>query len=377
MVRRDNPPVRHLFHVPPGATAAEIVPFDRLEEVRASEGWIWLDVTDFDHADVAEIGAHFGLDALEVEDVLDWSKFPKVEERDDHTLIVGHGLSATADRLSTVEYDVFIGERFIVTFHTEDLPGFLWGRSHVVQAGVLNGAGPDLLWARIAEVGAASFRPLVEGLDERIDDLEDRAIAGIPSVPGEVLALRRDSHTLGQVVSAQRDIFRILGREEYPGIGRLGRRRLTHVYDDYSRLNRSLEAAPVLLSSVLESYRGTIAERANEVMKVLTVFSAIVLPLSLIAGIYGMNFRHMPELLWRWGYPAVMVLMVVVGVGLWRYFGKRGFIGGPRLSAVPGLVGKGLVELVKVTTDIALKPATLLIDYAREARHEEKGETHD
>jgi len=72
-----------------------------------------------------------------------------------------------------------------------------------------------------------------------------------------------------------------------------------------------------------------------------------------------------------------MVLMVVVGVGLWRYFGKRGFIGGPRLSAVPGLVGKGLVELVKVTTDIALKPATLLIDHAREARHEEEGETRD
>jgi hypothetical protein len=112
-------------------------------------------------------------------------------------------------------------------------------------------------------------------------------------------------------------------------------------------------------------------------MKVLTVFSAIVLPLSLIAGIYGMNFRHMPELLWRWGYLGVMVLMVVVGVGLWMYFGKRGFIGGPRLGAVPGMMGKGLVELVKVTTDIALKPATLLIDLAREARPEEKDETKD
>ncbi|HAX82853.1 MAG TPA: hypothetical protein DCY40_09845 [Actinobacteria bacterium] len=369
--------MRHLFHIASGATAAVTVPFERLDEVRASDGWLWLDVTDFAHADVAEIGTHFGLDALEVEDVLDWSKFPKVEEREDHALIVGHGLSATADRLTTVEYDVFIGDRFLVTFHLEDLPGFAWGRSHVVQSGVLNGSGPDLLWARIAEVGAASFRPLVEGLDARIDDLEDRAIAGIPSVPGEVLALRRDSHTLGQVVSAQRDIFRILGSEEYPGIGRQGRRRLTHVYDDYSRLTRSLEAAPVLLASVLESYRGTIAERANEVMKVLTVFAAIVLPLSLIAGVYGMNFRHMPELLWRWGYLGVMVLMVLVGVGLWIYFGRRGFIGGPRLGAVPGLVGKGLVELVKITADVAWKPANLLIDLARESPPDEKGEKPD
>jgi hypothetical protein len=112
-------------------------------------------------------------------------------------------------------------------------------------------------------------------------------------------------------------------------------------------------------------------------MKVLTVFSAIVLPLSLIAGVYGMNFRHMPELLWRWGYLGVMVLMVLVGVGLWIYFGRRGFIGGPRLGAVPGLVGKGLVELVKITADVALKPATLLIDLARESSPDEKAEKPD
>jgi magnesium transporter len=354
--------VRTLFHIAAGTASAVEVPADRLGEVRAAGGWIWLDVTEFTYDDVSEIGGHFGLDALEVEDVVDWSKFPKVEERDDHTLIVGHGLSATSDRLTTVEYDVFIGDRFLVTFHTEDLPGFAWGRMHVVQPGVLNGSGPDLLWARIAEEGAAAFRPLAEGLDQRITELEDRAVAGVPSVPGDVLALRRDSQTLGQVVGAQRDIFRILSMEEYPGISRQGRRRLTHVYDDYSRLTRSLEAAPVLLGSVLESYRGTVAERANEVMKVLTVFSAIVLPLSLIAGVYGMNFHYMPELAWRWGYFGVIVLMTVVGVGLWLYFGRRGFIGGPRLGAVPSLVGKGLVEFVKLTT----KPATMLLNFAKD-----------
>lgn len=364
----------HLFHVTPGGKVGQSVPYERLDEVRAAPGWIWLDVSGFTAADVAEIGAHFGLDALEVEDVLDWSKFPKVEERDDHTLVVGHGLSAEADRLVTIEYDVFISTNYLVTFHAEDLPGFKWGRGHIVQPGVLNGAGPDLLWARMAEIGAEAFRPLVEGLDLRIEELEERAVAAVPSVPGEVLALRRDSHTLGQVVSAQRDIFRILGREEYPGITRQGRRRLTHVFDDYSRLTRSLEAAPILLGSVLESYRGTVAERANEVMKVLTVFSAIVLPLSLIAGIYGMNFRHMPELFWRWGYLAVIVLMVVVGVSLWIYFGRRGFVGGPRLGAIPGAVGKGLVEFLKVTADVATKPLSLVLG-ERPTNEEEKPPT--
>ena len=352
--------MRYLFHVAPGAHTAQPMPIERLDEARQAEGWIWLDVTEFSSNDVAEIGAQFGLDALEVEDVLDWSKFPKVEEREDHTLVVGHGLAAEEDRLVTIEYDVFVGKGFLLTFHSEDLPQFSWGRTHVLQPGVLNGAGPDLLFARIAENGAEAFRPLVDGLDDRIEELEDRAVAAVPSVPGEVLALRRDGHTLGQVVAAQRDIFGILGREEYPGITRQGRRRLTHVYDDYSRLTRSLEAAPILLASVLESYRGTVAERANSVMKVLTVFSAIVLPLSLIAGIYGMNFRHMPELLWKYGYLFVIILMVVVGVSLWTYFVKRGFVGRSRIGVIPGVVGKGLVEFLKVTADIALKPVSLV-----------------
>jgi magnesium transporter len=354
--------VQYLFHIAPGAAHAVAVPPERLDEIRAADGWLWLDVTEFTADDVAQVGGHFGFDALEVEDVLDWSKFPKVEERDDHTLIVGHGLSVSVtDRLATVEYDVFIGDRFLVTFHDEDLGGFVWGRSHAVQP--LNGSGPDLLWARIAETEAARYRPLVEGLEQRMEELEIRAIAADPSVPGEVLALRRDSQILGQVVSAQRDVFQVISKEELPGVTRQGRRRLAHVHDDYGRLSRTLESAPLLLISILESFRGTVAERANEVMKVLTVFSAIVLPLSLIAGIYGMNFRHMPELLWRWGYQLAIVFREIVGVGLWMYFGRRGFIGGPRLGAVPGIVGKGLVEFVKLTT----RPATMLLELGRDA----------
>ena len=360
----DNRRVQYLFHVAPGALRGVAVPLERLDEIRAADGWLWLDVTGFTPEEVTEVGGHFGLDALEVEDVLDWSRFPKVEERDDHTLIVGHGLSAeVADRLATVEYDAFIGERFLVTFHREDLGGFAWGRRHVLQDGALNGSGPELLWARIAETEASRYRPLVEGLEYHMEQLENRAIAADPSVPGDVLALRRDSQLLGQVILAQRDAFKSLATEEYPGISRQGRRRLNHVYDDYARLSRTLESAPLLLISILETFRGTVAERANEVMKVLTVFSAIVLPLSLIAGIYGMNFRHMPELLWKYGYLLAILLMVVVGGGLWVYFGRRGFIGKPRLGAVPGLVGKGLVEFVKITT----KPATLLLDLGRDS----------
>ena len=83
----------------------------------------------------------------------------------------------------------------------------------------------------------------------------------------------------------------------------------------------------------------------NRVMKVLTVFSAILLPLSLLAGIYGMNFENMPELAWRWGYPALLGIMAIVAGAMWFWFSSQGFIGGPRLRDVPRTVGLGLLEV--------------------------------
>lgn len=347
--------------MPEGATEAVLVDPERLAEIRAQDGWIWLDVTGFTAAEARAIGHELGFDPLAIEDVLAWSKHPKVDDHVGYTFIVGHALSTVAeDRLRTVEYDVFIGEDFLVTFHQEDLPGFGWGREHAVTEGVLVESAPDLLWARVAEAGSARFQPLAEGLEERIDSLEDEAIAAHPGVPGEIQALRRDVQTLRQAIAAQRDAYAILARGDLPGISERGARRMGHVYDDFNRLTDLLDGARGLLGGILDTYRSTVAERANEVMKVLTVFAAIILPLSLVAGIYGMNFANMPELRTRYGYFVVLGFMALVAIGLWIYFARRGFIGGPRLHKVPRVVGRGLVDLVKLTT----KPAVMLVHLA-------------
>ena len=117
------------------------VPAERLAEIRDAPGWIWLDVTEFTDAEVWEIGRDFGFDPLAVEDVLDWSKFPKVEEHTGYTFVVGHGLSAAGDdRLGTVEYDVFVATRSWSPFTARISPGFVWGREHAVRGGSLAGA---------------------------------------------------------------------------------------------------------------------------------------------------------------------------------------------------------------------------------------------
>lgn len=340
--------MQRLFHVAAGATEAVEIDPGRLSAVRG-DGWVWLDVVGATEREVVEIGRVFGFDRYAIEEVVRETRYAKVEPYGEHTFVVGHAISMNPDALSVIEYDAFIGPDFLVTFATEDLAAFVWGREHVATLEAVGDAGPDRVFARIAEAGAVRFQPLLEALDARILELEDRALDADPEIPIEVQALRRDVVILRTASAPQRDAFRMLDRDDLPAIGERSRLRFGSVYELYTRITEEIDAARVLLGGVLDTYRGAVAEKANEVMKVLTVFAAIVLPLSLMAGIYGMNFSHMPELAWRWGYFVLLGLMGLTGLGLWVYFSRRGFIGGPKLSAIPRGVGRGITGIANLT----------------------------
>jgi magnesium transporter len=353
--------VQYLFHIAAGADRAEPVEVGELETVRASGGWLWLDVVEFSAEEALATSRAFGFDSIAMEDVTDLAEFPKVDDYEDHAFVVAHGVAPDPDRLHTSEYNAFIGLGHLVTFHREDLPEFLWVRERVVEPGWLAGSGPDQMFARVAEAGARRFQPLVEGLEERVLDVEARAVAGDHTVIGEVQALRRDALTLRKIVGPLRDTFMRLGTEQLAGVGERARLRCQSVRDHYFRIAESLDTAQAVLGAVLETYRSTVAERTNEVMKVLTVFTAILLPLSLVAGIYGMNFGHMPELGWGLGYLWALAIMLVVAFSLWMYFARRGFVGGPRLDRAPRIVGKGLADLVRLTVKPMAGVAGLLV----------------
>ena len=367
--------MQYLFHVAVGADRAEPAEADSLEAVRGSGGWLWLDVVDFSGEEALATARVFGFDPIAMEDVTDLTEFPKVDDYRDHAFVVAHGVAPDPARLHTSEYNAFIGSGILVTFHREDLPEFSWLRERVQEPGWLGGSGPDGAFARLAEAGARRFQPLIEGLEERVLDIEARAVAGDHTVIGEVQALRRDALMLRKIVGPLRDTFMRLGSEPLAGVGERARLRCQSVRDHYFRIAESLDTAQAVLGAMLETYRSTVAERTNEVMKVLTVFTAILLPLSLVAGIYGMNFAHMPELAWRLGYLWALGVMAVVAVGLWLYFARRGFVGGPRMSQAPRVVGKGLADLVRLTIKPVAGVAGLLA--ARPGRNERKaGEGH-
>jgi magnesium transporter len=346
----DNHQVLRLFHIEPGSDHAVEIDSTELRSVRSGGGWVWLDVVGADEAEVEDICGRFNFDMLSVEDVVAAIAYPKVDYYEDHTFVVLHGVADDSTRFRTVEYDAFVGPNYLVVFRQEELPGFEWIRENVARPGHMAWMGPDRLFALLAEAGASRFNVLVDALEERVEELDRRALVGDPGVIGEIHALRRDALMLRRVLVPQLGTIRRLARDKSPTLGDRARMRLTSVQDQYDRATDSLATSGALLGAVLETYRATVVERANEVMKVLTVFAAIVLPLSLIAGIYGMNFARMPELDWRWGYFGVLGVMATVAVSLWAYFAKRGFIGGPKIGRIPKALGLGIAGLVHLTT---------------------------
>lgn len=342
-----------------GSMLVEADPSD-LAAARESAEWVWLDIEGVDAATVLRLAADFGLHELAVEDVLTDTEFPKVDEYDDHLFLVLHGLATDTGQLRTVEFDAFLGEDYLLTFHREQLPGFDWVTQAVTSPNGIRDHGPDRLLARLAEATIRRFLPLLDGVDQRVEELEEQAIIGHPTVPAEIMVIRRQLVHLRRVIAPQRDVFDRL-RAGVKHVDRGAQERFSDVYDQQYRIVESMDSSRALLGSVLDTYRSTVAETMNEVMKVLTVFSAILLPLSLMAGIYGMNFANMPELGYRWAYYALLGVMAVTAIGLWVYFARRKFIGGPKISQVPRLLGKGVGMGISGLVHLTLTPVRLVL----------------
>ena len=306
-----------------------------------------IDVTNPTEDEIVDLAARFGIDPIAAEDIAEPTQFPKVDDFDDHLQLVIHGMHV-GDGVSTFEIDAVVTATTLLTFHREEAPGIDWLIDQALTGEAMAAGGPDRMLARVAEITARRFLPVIDEFEERISGLEDLAITGHPTVVASSQALRHDAIRLRRVLAPQREVMMSLAREGHDMIGDRARQRFGDVYDHLFRLVESLDTARALLASVLDTYRSTVAESMNDVMKVLTVFSAILLPLSLLAGIYGMNFANMPELDWRWGYLGLLSVMAMTAFGLWIYFGRRGFIGGPRLSKISHGVGAGLRGLAGV-----------------------------
>ena len=310
-------------------------------------GWVWVDVADEGEETVASVCRSFGIPESLVDEALAPASLPTIiEQRDLVYVILNAFRTGSGGRLDTTEVDVFVGPHYLLTIHDGGVASPTLVRDRLEHGYELAVPTPMGLLAHLAMVAIRRIPVLIDRLETQLDDLEELAMRADPRAITEVHALRRDVIVLRRGLVPQRQIYQELAEEAgHPLVDEASRSAFERVVDYQSQILESLDAARSLLGSVLEAHRSAVAEQTNEIVRVLTVFSAIMLPLSVVAGIYGMNFVEIPLADHPRGFWILVGLMAAGAIALWTYFARRGFVGRPRLKDLPRAVGLGLFHI--------------------------------
>ena len=315
-------------------------------------GWVWIDMVagEADLPELLELAAPTGLDLLAVRDAVLDVDMPKTDDFGDHLLVVLHSLSAGA--ISTYEVDCFITRTRLITIHavTSAPIDALWAQ---VQARPdLGRLHVDELLGVLADLTTRSLLAVLEAVDDRVEELNSKALTADPALLEDLTAVRTDLIGVRRVVHPLREALDVLRHSSSDLVSERGRRRFSDVFDVASRLTEGLDEARAALAETLDAYRGAEARQATEVSKVLTVYAAILLPLGFIAGFFGMNFTNLPWTHKDWGWIVVTILMLVVALVSLGMFVSLGWVRRPSGRRAGRVIGQGLLEATKTPVHI-------------------------
>ncbi len=307
------------------ATVEECLPFKEKPTVT------WLNIDGLHEVEVVErIGRHFGLHPLVLEDLVHAGQRPKMEEYDSYLFFVLRVLTwdEAAHRLAEEQLSLILGENFVLSF--QERPGDVFDpvRERIRGGkGRLRERGPDYLAYALIDAIVDHYFVVLERLGERIDELEQELIDDpVPSTLHEIYRVKRELLFLRKAVWPLREVLSGLQRLESPVVAEETRFFIRDVYDHTIQVIDTGETFRDMAAGMLDTYLSSLSNRMNEVMKVLTIIATIFIPLTFIAGVYGMNFERMPELGWAWGYPAALLVMLVIGGVMLAFFRRKGWL---------------------------------------------------
>lgn len=309
---------------------------DELGELRKRYSVIWVDVEGSGDAGVvAGLGQAFGLHTLALEDVVNTHQRAKVDEYGDHLFVIAR-MVRLGDRLETEQLSLFIGPGYVVSL--QDQPGGdcldpVRERLRKAQ-GRLRSSGADYLAYALLDAVIDGYFPVLEQYAERLENLDEQVTEREPrETMHRIHDMRGDLLMLRRAIWPHREAVNALARDSHPLIQQETRLHLRDCLDHVASLVDLTETYREMCSDLRDYYLATVSNRTNEIMKVLTVIATLFMPLTFIAGIYGMNFSpevspwNMPELHWYYGYPLVLGLMAAAAVGMLWYFRRKGWLG--------------------------------------------------
>ena len=302
------------------------------ELLKDEQAVIWVDMEAPSLDDDQVLLNVFHFHPLTVEDCRANRHHPKVEEFPDYIYFIVHAVrtDSSTDRFNTVELDGFLGRNYVVTYRHETFASIDKVKQTIRSSPVTCQRGAPFLLHSIVDSIVDDYLPVMDDFDERINELEDNIFSlhrPNDQILEEILGLKRSVLRLRRISSKQLEVLYRISHGQFQLISGPVLPFFRDVYDHIVRVTDLAESYRDLISGSLEAYLSVVSNRLNEIMKVLTIFSAIMLPLTFIAGVYGMNFDNMPELHWQYGYYMVWGIMIVIAVGMLLLFWRRGWIG--------------------------------------------------
>ena len=287
---------------------------------------LWLDIQDPTEEDSALLRDKFNFHPLAIEDATRSHERPKVDSYDSYYFVVFYAATYNAEEshIETQVLNLFIGANYLVTVHFGAIRhiGETLARWQAINSPLGNKV--SALVHALLDALVDDYFPLMDQVADRVEDLEDTIFVHFDERAIQIMfGLKKDLLNLRRVVAPERDVLNVLLRRQLPIFRPKDMVYFQDVYDHIVRVTDSIDTYRDLLSSALDSYLSLQSNNLSQVMKVLTMASIILMSGALIAGVYGMNFKFMPELGWTWGYPFALGLIIAIGALLIVYFRRK------------------------------------------------------
>ncbi len=273
---------------------------------------------------IEEIGECFGVDPLLLEDMMNPTQLPKIEVSEDYVFIILKNLdyNTASARVTREQISLIIGVNFVISLQENYSDIFTSIRNRLRNAhGRIRRMQSGYLAYALIDIIVDHYFMVLNEINERIQVLEEEIIKDpSPEILAKVNVLREEQLLLRRPILPLRDVLIEILDDEIPLLGENTDRYFRDIYDHLSQVIQMLEVIRSAVSGLFEVYTSAVSHRMNEVMKVLTIVATFFIPLTFIAGIYGMNFKFMPELESQWGYPVILLVMLTISIGMFIFF---------------------------------------------------------
>lgn len=294
----------------------------------AEDRTTWINIDGLSNtSEIEKVGKYYELHPLIIEDIVNTNQRPKIDEYGDYFFIVAKMLHYREDgRLENEHISIVLGKNYVLTFQEADGDVFDGVRERLASAkGRIRSRGADYLVFALLDAIVDNYFVVVEEMSDRIEAMEERLFNTRPNddITLEIQELKRTMLRIRRAVNPLREVVSRLEKVDHDLVQEQTINYIRDLYDHMIQVSENIEIYREMTWGLMDMYMTTISNKMNEVMKVLTIMASIFIPLTFLAGIYGMNFEYMPELHFKYSYPILLALMLLLLLGMLYYFKRK------------------------------------------------------